>query len=131
MAVTVASFRFTFPEFSDASLYPDDSITFWQSVATQMVNANRWGSLTDVGVSLLTAHYIVFAAKDQMAAEAGGIPGEATGNVSGKSVDKVSVSYDSSAIAASGASGDLVLSSYGIRFARLAKMFGAGGLQIA
>jgi hypothetical protein len=131
MAVTVASFRSTFPEFSDVSLYPDDSITFWMSVAVQMVNANRWKSMTDTGVMLLGAHYLVFAAKDQMAAEAGGVPGEATGNVSSKSVDKVSVSYDSSAITASDAKGDLALSSYGIRFARLAKMFGAGGLQIA
>jgi hypothetical protein len=86
--------------------------------------------MTDTGVMLLTAHYLVFAAKDQMAAEAGGVPGEATGNISSKSVDKVSVSYDSSAITASGAS-DLALTSYGLRHLRLSRMFGAGGLQIA
>jgi hypothetical protein len=129
MAVTVASFRSTFPEFTDTTLFPDASITFWKSVASQLVNPSRWKAMTDTGVMLLTAHYVVFAARDAASAEAGGIPGESQGVISGKTVDSLSYSVDTSVVAGA-AKGDLALSSYGLRYSRLARLFGIGGLQL-
>jgi hypothetical protein len=129
MAVTVASFRTTFPEFADVELFPDATITFWMSVATQLVNPARWKNMTDTGIMLLLAHYCVFAAREADAAATGAIPGESRGVISGKTVDSVSYSVDTSAVTGA-AKGDLALTSYGLRFSRLQNLFGIGGLQL-
>jgi hypothetical protein len=52
-----------------------------------------------------------------------------TGPVASKSIDKVSVSYDTAAAAMKDA-GDFNLTTYGVRYLRIAKMMGAGGLQL-
>ena len=67
--------------------------------------------------------------KDSKAASAGGIPGSSSGVQSSKSVDGVSVSYDTTVATVEGA-GNLNLTTYGTRFAELRDMFGAGGLQL-
>jgi hypothetical protein len=53
----------------------------------------------------------------------------ASGIVSSKSVDKVSVSYDTSGAMEAGA-GHWNLTTYGTRYIRLVKLVGAGPLQI-
>jgi hypothetical protein len=127
--MTPAQFRTDFPEFASSSVYPDSLITLWSSVATQLVNAERWGTLTDIAIELCTAHHIALAARDQAASATGAIPGEMTGPVSAKSVDKVSVAYDTGAAALTNA-GFWSLTTYGVRFLQLARMFGAGGIQV-
>jgi hypothetical protein len=128
-ALSNDQFRQDMPEFADTSLYPEDSLTLWMTVAKNMVNECRWGTLANTGIELLTAHYLVLAARDQDSAASGGAPGEMNGAVSSKSIDKVSVSYDTASAAMENA-GDLNLTTYGVRYLRIARMMGAGGLQL-
>jgi hypothetical protein len=129
MSITPTQFRSDFPEFSDPTKYPDSLIQTWLTVAASLVNANRWVELTNIGIELVTAHHLVLSVRDQTAAAVGGVPGVMTGPTSAKAVDKVSTSYDTGATALDGA-GFWALSSYGVRYLTLARMMGAGGLQI-
>jgi hypothetical protein len=124
-----AQFRSDFPEFGDTTVYPDSSVTLWMTVATSLVNARRWMELTDIGIELVTAHHLVLGKRDQDAADAGGTPGEVKGPTTSKSVDKVSVGYDSGAATLDSA-GFWNLTTYGVRFYTLALSMGAGGLQV-
>lgn len=124
----VDQFRADFPEFNDPTKYPDTQVDLWLTVAVQLVNAERWGPLTDLALELVAAHHLVIGARDQQAAAVGGVPGQMTGPQSSKSVDKVSASYDTGAATIDGA-GFWNLTSYGVRFATLSKSIGAGPLQ--
>ncbi|WP_250481894.1 DUF4054 domain-containing protein [Caballeronia sp. NCTM5] len=121
-------FRSDFPEFSDTTRYPDSLVTLWLTVGSSLVNECRWGELTNIGIELVTAHHLAIAARDQQAAAGGGIPGQASGPMSSKAVDKVSVSYDTGAASLSDA-GFWNLTSYGTRYLGLARLMGAGGMQ--
>ena len=101
----------------------------WLTVAASLVNGARWMELTNIGLELVTAHHLVLSLRDQTAASVGGVPGLMTGPTSAKSVDKVSTSYDTGAATLDGA-GFFALTSYGIRFLTLARMMGAGGMQV-
>ena len=85
--------------------------------------------LTNIGIELVTAHHLVIALRDQTAAAVGGVPGVMTGPTSAKAVDKVSTSYDTSAATLDNG-GFWNLTSYGARYLSLARMMGAGGLQV-
>ncbi|KVD52067.1 DUF4054 domain-containing protein [Burkholderia ubonensis] len=124
----VSQFRQSFPEF-DATTYSDPLVQFWLTVAVSLVNAERWGELTDLGVALVTAHHLALAAKDQKTAAIGGVPGQVTGPQSSKSVDKVSASYDTAAVASKDG-GFWNGTMYGVRYLSLAQMMGAGGMQL-
>ncbi|HAU75936.1 MAG TPA: DUF4054 domain-containing protein [Agrobacterium sp.] len=124
-----AGFRTAFPEFSDTNAYPDATVNLWLGYAQNLVNLDRWGTLYDLGVYLLTAHNLVIWKKDSKAASVGGIPGSSSGVQSSKAVDGVSVSYDTTVATVEGA-GNLNLTTYGTRFADLRDMFGAGGFQL-
>ena len=126
--VTPDSFRTDFPEFADTTTYPDSQINLWLTVAASLVNAGRWMELTDIATELVCAHYLVIGARDHAAAAVGGVPGEVKGPTASKSIDKVSASYDTSAVTLSN-QGFWGLSSYGVRFYSLALMMGAGGMQ--
>lgn len=141
MTVTAASLRADFTEFADTSLYPEPVVNFWLNVASQLMNKDRWGApapvttpptantLYDIGQELFAAHNLVLEARAMAEAANGAPPGTTTGPVSGKSVDKVSISY-----AVEGAiepdAGHWNLTIYGTRYARLVKMIGAGGIQL-
>ncbi|AOY96859.1 hypothetical protein BKK79_35795 [Cupriavidus sp. USMAA2-4] len=127
--MTPEQFRADFPEFSDTTKYPNTLIQMWLTVATSLVNPVRWMELTNLGLALVTAHHLVLAQRDGATADVGGTPGEVKGPTSSKSVDKVSVSYDTGAVALSDA-GFWNMTSYGIRFLNFARMMGAGGLQL-
>lgn len=127
--VDVAQFREDFPEFSDTTKYPDSVVQFWLTVSVSLVNPCRWGVLTDQGIELCTAHHLVLAARDEQAAAVGGIPGQMTGPLSSKAVDKVSASYDTGA-ATIDDGGFWNLTTYGVRYLTLARMMGAGGFQL-
>ncbi len=127
--LTPAQFRSDFPEFSNAVVYPDTLVQMWLTVAASLVNGARWMELTNIGMELVTAHHLVLSVRDQTAASIGGAPGLMTGPTSAKSIDKVSTSYDTSAATLDNA-GFWALSSYGSRYLTLARMMGAGGLQL-
>ncbi|MFP3756795.1 MULTISPECIES: DUF4054 domain-containing protein [unclassified Cupriavidus] len=127
--MTPEQFRADFPEFADATKYSDASIDFQLIIATSLVNPCRWGVLTDQGIELCAAHFLVLARRDEATAEVGGIPGQVTGPQSSKAVDKVSASYDTGAATIDDA-GMWNLTTYGVRFLTLARMMGAGGMQL-
>ncbi|HDR8927233.1 DUF4054 domain-containing protein [Burkholderia vietnamiensis] len=127
--MTPTDFRTNFPEFSDTTTYPDSLVQFWMTVAVSLVNADRWAELTDMGVALVTAHHLALAVKDQKMAAVGGAPGQVSGPQSSKSVDKVSASYDTAAVAIKDG-GFWNATMYGVRYLSLAQMMGSGGIQL-
>jgi hypothetical protein len=127
--VSVQEFRGHFTEFADTTIYPNPLICFWIDVAEKLLPANRWGNMLSVGVELYAAHNIVLEAQAQKAANAGGIPGAVTGNITNKHVDKVTIGYDTTNSINPDA-GHWNLTTYGNRFYRLMMMFGAGPIQV-
>lgn len=129
MTVTASSFRASFTAFADATKYPDGMVNFWIAQSLLMMDAARWGNLIDYGTSLFVAHNLVLQGDDVRTAAFGGNPGIASGAVSSKSVDKVSISYDTSAASEDGA-GAWNLTTYGQQYIRQARMMGMGPVQI-
>lgn len=127
--MTPDQFRTDFPEFADKTKYPDSLVQMWLTVAVSLVNPLRWMELTNLGMELVTAHHLVLAQRDQAVAAVGGSPGEVKGPTSSKAVDKVSVSYDTGAVALTDA-GFWNLTTYGVRFMTIARAMGAGGMQL-
>ncbi|WP_334046137.1 DUF4054 domain-containing protein [Burkholderia cepacia] len=125
----IAQFRQSFPEFNDTTTYPDSLVQFWMTVAVSLVNADRWGELTDLGVALVTAHHLALALKDRKTAAVGGVPGQVTGPQSSKAVDKVSASYNTEAVAIKDG-GFWNATMYGVRYLSTAQMMGSGGIQL-
>ena len=129
MTVTVASFRTSFTAFSDSTKYPDGMVAFWLATAGNMLDAGRWGNLLDYGTSLFMAHYLTLAGADAQTVAFGGNPGEATGPTSNKSVDKVSIGFDTASAAEEGA-GNWNMTTYGQQYIRQARIIGAGAIQV-
>lgn len=129
MTVTIESFRTSLPEFTDPTNYPDSGITFWLTWAEIMLSAPRWGRSLDLGTMMFVAHHLVLERQAQRAAANGGVPGTAIGVINSKSVDKVSVGYDTTGVI-DPKDGHWNLTTYGLRFVGMVKMFGAGPVQI-
>lgn len=130
MAFDVTGFRAAFPEFLDTSRFPDAMIDFWAGLATAQVNENRWGLQTNTGIQLYVAHEITLAAQNQKTATIGGNPGGTSGPTNSKTVGSVSVGYDTQQTAEKDA-GWWNLTTYGKQFIRLARIFGAGVVQVS
>lgn len=124
--ITPDQFRADFPEFANAS---DAQVSMWLTVGEALVNPLRWGDLTNIGIELVTAHHLAIAMRDDKTAVGGGAAGGVSGPVSSKSVDKVSVSYNTSSTQYEGEA-FWNMTSYGIRYIGLARLFGAGGIQL-
>ena len=129
MTVDPSDFRAAFPEFWDSSVFTNAQISFWAGEAANELTPRRMGNSLTVATYLFIAHNIVLGARAAAASAAGGIPGEATGPTSSKSVDKVSVSYDTASAAIEGA-GAYNLTSYGQRLYRMIKAFSAGPIYV-
>lgn len=127
--MTPAQFRTDYPEFADTTQYTDSSINYWINVAGLLLNAQRWGNALDLGTELFIAHHIAIETLNQQTAGVGGIPGLSKGAVSAESVDKVSLSYDVNSTIELNA-GHWNLTTFGTRFIHLARMMGAGPVQI-
>ena len=115
-----------FPEFTATNAAV---ISAWLAIASQQVNPQRWGALTNYGIALLTAHYLTVAANNSTAAAVGAPVGGVTGPETSKSVDGVSVSQDVASVTVAGG-GNYNASTYGVMFLQQAQLMGAGGLQI-
>lgn len=124
-----ATFRQDYPEFGSTSDYPDAQVNLWLSMAAKMLNADRWGDILDLGLCLYTAHHLALGRRDVIAAASGGIPGSIQGVLTSKSVDKVSAAYDASSITNPEA-GFWNGTIYGVRLYNLARLMGAGGVQL-
>lgn len=129
MTMTPAEFRADFPEFSCTSDYPDTQIDFWIGLAGVMLNPERWQDLLSYGTKLFIAHHLAIGARDEKTASTGGVPGTVNGPQASKSVDKVSASYDTSAVTFENG-GFWNATTYGIRLLQLTRYIGAGGIQL-
>ncbi len=118
-----------FPEFANASAYPTATIQLWLSVATNLLDPIQWGALLTIGTELFVAHNLALSAQAQKAAAMGGVPGQSSGPLAAKAVDKVSAAYDVGAVALDGG-GEWNATSYGRRYLGLARLIGAGGVQL-
>lgn len=137
MTVTAASLRVDYPEFAAA---PDPQLNYWLAIAGMLLNKARWGqpgpktvspptSMYDVAVELFAAHNTTLEMRALAEAQKGAPPGGATGPISARSVGPLSLSYDTQAAIELDA-GHWNLTIYGTRFIRLARMFGAGPIQV-
>jgi len=131
MAATVTQLRTNFPEFASVTAFPEDQVAYWLTVASLMLTpaAARWGNVFDLGQQLFACHNLAIERGAQKSGAAGAVPGINAGPISAKTVDKVSVSYDTQAgIEVDGGHWNLTI--YGTRFLRLARMIGSGGIQL-
>jgi hypothetical protein len=125
----IGTFRQVFTEFSDTSKYPDDAIEFWAAVAELQVLETVWKNLRTQGVMLYVAHELVLASQNVSASKVGGTPGLSGGIPNTKTVGSVTVGYDSQNTSEKDA-GWWNLTTYGKQFIRLARIFGAGAIQL-
>lgn len=128
MAVTPASFRQNYPEFSQA-VYPDPAVNYYLVIAGKLLNERRWLDMIDVATELFVAHHLVLERQAQKAAATGAVPGQNSGALASKAVGPVNASYDTNAGIEEGA-GHWNLTTYGTRFMNLVRMFGAGPIQV-
>lgn len=125
----IGAFRTAFPEFADKVKYPDVMVNVWSGLALAQVNQNAWKAQYMLGVQLYTAHELVLAAQSSAASQVGGAPGQQGGIAQTKTIGSVTVGYD----AASSNEKDAAwwnLTTYGKQFIRLARLFGAGCIQL-
>lgn len=122
------TFRQVFPEFGSDTAYPDAVVDFWFGQARIQLDPQRWADLLDQGTALFVAHKLVLARRNA-AAGTRGIPGEASGPTASKTIDKLSKSFDTGAASLEGA-GSWNLTTYGTQFIALARIAGAGGMQL-
>ncbi|MBC8947219.1 DUF4054 domain-containing protein [Xenorhabdus indica] len=127
---TVEQFRTDFPEFTDPTRYPDTAIQFYLGQADTLLDQDRHGDQFVYLAELFTAHYVELRGKAiARSAMGGGVNSAGGGIVSSKTVDKVSVSYDTSGVINPDA-GFWNNTAYGREFYWWWSMFGAGGRQL-
>ncbi|MDE9571182.1 DUF4054 domain-containing protein [Xenorhabdus bovienii] len=124
---TVKQFRTDFPEFTDNTRYPDAAIHFYLGQADAVLDQDRHGDQFIYLAELFTAHYVEL--KGKAVASVSGVNTAGGGVVTSKSVDKVSVGYDTSGIINPDA-GFWNNTAYGREFYWWWSMFGAGGRQL-
>lgn len=127
--ITISTFRADFPEFESEAKYSNPLINFWLGIGYKMLITDRWFDMLDHGIELFVAHHITIARADLNAEAVGGLSGQNLGPANSKSVGDVSVGYDTNMSLELGA-GHWNLSTYGKQFIRLARMFGAGAVQL-
>lgn len=128
MSANCQTLRDRFPEFKDQTVYSDEMIEFWGEIANRLLNKCRWGNMLDLAAMLFVAHHLVLEKQAADVAKRGGTPGQ-IGVLTSKSVGSVSASYDLSRVTFEGA-GHWNMTTYGVRFYQLLRMFGAGPIHI-
>ncbi|MGK3134871.1 DUF4054 domain-containing protein [Pantoea trifolii] len=127
---TVDDFRTAFPQFADTAKFPDAQIGFRLNLADILLSEKVTGKkIFPYFVELFVAHYMALWLADSNAALVGGAGGSTNGVQASKSVDKVSVSYDTGSTLNPDA-GFWNNTRYGAEFWQLIMMFGAGGRQL-
>lgn len=131
MIITPTILRMNFPEFADTATYTDTQIQFWLTLSASFLSPCVWvdENILDFATQLFAMHYLALFQKNLQAAAVGGIPGGASGVVSSKTVDKVSVAYNTT-IATLEGGGQWNLTTYGVQLLQLARMFGMGAYQL-
>lgn len=124
-----SSFRESMPMFVDTGLYPSVQFNFYLNMGKKLLPESRWDDLLDEGLTFFVAHYLTLYQRGMLASDVGGDVGKVTGNETSKSVDSVSKSMDVSSVSLTDA-GQWNQTTFGIQFLQLARMIGAGGIQL-
>ncbi|MEX5443433.1 DUF4054 domain-containing protein [Acinetobacter schindleri] len=124
-----SSFRESMPMFADVTLYPSAQFNFYLNLGKKLLPESRWDDLLDEGLTFFVAHYLTLYRRSMDAADIGGDAGQVIGNETSKSIDGVSYSMDVSSVSLSDA-GHWNQTTFGIQFLQLARMVGAGGIQL-
>lgn len=124
-----SSFRESMPMFADTNLYPAAKFNFYLNMGKKLLPESRWDDLLDEGLTFFIAHYLTLYQRSMDAVATGGDAGQVTGNETSKSVDSVSYSVDVSSVLLTDA-GHWNQTTFGIQFLQLARMIGAGGIQL-
>lgn len=119
--MNITQFRLDFPLFANTTKYPDAMVTFWSNLAEKQIIEDRWGDIYIQAVELHTAHHLIIASDGNI--------GKQTGLTNSKSIGDVSVGYDTTSTIELNA-GHWNLTTYGRMFIRLARMYGAGCVQL-
>jgi hypothetical protein len=123
-----ATFRAHFPPFASTVTYPDQTVQFFIDTSSIMCDPRVWCQLQQMGVELMTAHFLAMQQYSMQGGSAGGVPGMATGLVTSKSVSKVSVGRDQGSTAMEGW-GPWNYTIYGQQYAWYAQLAGTGGYE--
>lgn len=126
---TPTQFRADFPQFANTTIFPESQIQFRLDLADMQLDQNRLGRLFPYLVALFVAHYLTLYAADNRSARVGGAGGSNSGVLTSKSVDKVSMGYDTASTLNPNA-GFWNNSRYGSEFYQMICMFGVGGRQL-
>lgn len=129
MDFDISAFRSNFPEFNDTAKYPNSLIEFWVGLATLLVRPCIWKRSWNQGMSLYVAHELVLARQNENTARLGGAPGQQGGIANTKTVGSATIGYDATTASEKDA-GWWNLTNYGKQFIRLARIFGAGAIQL-
>jgi hypothetical protein len=137
VAVTITSFRQVFRAFNDLGKFPDDAIAYYTALGVNFLSGAASGAghrfdalILDHAVGLFVAHHLVLDARDaDVTAITGAIPGELEGVATAKSADKVSINMDTKAVTFEN-EGFWNMTRFGVQLMNLARMFGAGGIQL-
>ena len=126
--MTIAEFRQRYPSFTSA-LYPDSAVQIRLALADKFFSETLWNDplIRNHAMGLYTAHYLEF--QGSKASGGSGTNGAVMGVVSSKSVDGVSVSYDTGSSAWAGA-GFWNATPYGRELWDLMGIYGAGARQL-
>jgi hypothetical protein len=131
LTVTYTQFQADFPEFANATTYPESSFNFWYNVIGLSINDIRWGELINYGAELFIAHNLALSQQGQIDAALGNAPGtQVNGVLQTASVDKLRAVFSTQETAIENG-GTYNLTTYGKRFLELSRMIGAGPLEIA
>lgn len=129
VTLTLAQFRQLFGgAFANTTLYPDIAVAFYLNL-TQTFNARRFGQYLNYAAACWTAHYLTLDYQAQRDASIGNPSGLRGGVVSSKSVGGASTSFDLGDAGVKDGE-DYNLTIYGRRYAKIARMAGAGGTQV-
>lgn len=127
--LTESSFRESMPMFADVNAYPSSQFNFYLNYGVKLLPEKRWDDLLDEGLTFFVAHYLTLYKRTMSAALIGADTGKVVGNETSKSVDSVSKSMDVSGVTLDDA-GQWNQTTWGIQFLQLARMVGAGGVQL-
>lgn len=126
--LTIEEFRLDFPEFT-VELYPDRAVQRRLNLGALYFKGYLWSNeeLRKQVIGLYTAHYLKL--QGSIAQGGSGVNGETMGVVASKSVDGVSVSYDTSQGTQEGA-GHYNLTAYGRELWELLQIVGGRVVQL-
>lgn len=131
MSASSDKLRTLYPEFADATVYPDATVDEFIGYAAAELDAIVWGSFFERGALALAA-YLLKVAKDSTAAAGGGaLP---TGSVTSVKTGDLQVGYGSLAgvITGTGSPGDaaLLTNKYGAEYIRLRELVVASPIYV-